>query len=48
MVKARSAAYRGHWFADAGREVGLTVTGGGALSRVGETSLEVALSAPID
>ena len=48
MVEARSAARRGHWVADADRGAGLTVTGGGALSRVGETSPEVALSALLD
>ena len=48
MVEARSAALWGHWVADADRGAGLTVTGGGALSRVGETSPEVSLSAPID
>ena len=48
MVEARSAALWEHWVADADRGAGLTVTEGGALSRVGETSTEVALSAPID
>ena len=48
MVEARSAALWGHWVADAERVAGLTVTSGGALSRVGETSPEVALSAPVD
>ena len=47
MVEARSAALCGHWVADADRGAGLTVTGGGALSLVGETSPKVALSAPI-
>ena len=48
VAEARSAALWGHWVTDADRGAGLTVTGGGALSRVGETSPEVALSAPID
>ena len=48
MVEAHSAALRGHWVADADRGAGLTVTGGGILSRVGETSPEVPLSAPIE
>ena len=48
MIEARSAALWGHWVTDADRGAGLTVTGGGALSRVGETSPEMALSAPID
>ena len=33
MVETRSAALWGHWVADADRGAGLTVTGGGALSR---------------
>ena len=48
MVEARSAALRGHWVADADRGAGLTVTGGGTLSHVGETSPEVSLSASIE
>ena len=48
MVEARSAALWGHWVADAGRGAGLPVTGGGALSRMSETSPEVALFAHID
>ena len=47
MVEAHCSPV-GHWVADEDRGAGLTVTGGGALSRVGETSPEVALSAPID
>ena len=38
MVEARSAALWGHWVADVDRGAGLTVIGGGELSRVGETS----------
>ena len=38
MVEARSAALWGHWVADVDRGAGLTVTGGRALTRVGETS----------
>ena len=48
MIEARSAAQWGHWVADADCGAGLIVTDGGALSRVGETSPEVALSVPID
>ena len=48
MIDARCAALWGHWVADAGRGVRLTVTGGGALSHVGETSPEMAFSAFID
>ena len=48
MVEARSAALWGNCVAGADRGTGLTVTGGGAFSRVGKTSPEVSLSAPID
>ena len=47
-VEARSSAHWGHWVADAGRGAGFTVTSFGALSRVGETSPQMALSASID
>ena len=46
-MEARSAAFWGHQVANAGRGGGLTVTGGGALSRVGEILPDVALSATI-
>ena len=48
MVEARSAALGGQWVADANGWAGFTVTGGGALSRVGKTSPEMALSGPIN
>ena len=48
MVEARSVALWGHWVADADRGAGLTVTGVGGLSGVGETSPEMALSASFD
>ena len=48
IAEARSAALCGHWIADADRGACQPVTGVGALSRVGDTSPEVDLSAPID
>ena len=48
MVEARSAALWGHQATDVDRGACLTVTGGGSLSCVGETSPKVALFTPID